>query len=86
MSEFAKGLLIGIAVTTATIWAIILLSGCSTHTIQTTGVNATSTAVLYCPEALVIRIDNGTVTLGAESAGVGTVVQSLGDNAAEVMR
>ena len=66
--------------------AIVALAACSTHTIQTPVVNATSSAFLYCPEALVIQLDGKRVNLGAESSGVGAVVQALGHEAAGVMR
>ena len=66
--------------------AIVALAACSTHTIQTPGVNATSSAFLYCPEALVVSIDGKKVNLGAESSGVGAVVQALGHEAAGVVK
>lgn len=70
--------------------ALLALAGCSTHTISITphGVNATSAALLYCPEATVIRIADGnrTVDMLSEASGVGAVVQGLGNNAVEVMR
>ena len=90
LSEFAKGMLLGIFIVVTMIWAIVLLSGCSTHTISITPgcVNATSTAMIYCPEATVIRVTDGnrTVDMVGESSGVGAVLESLGNNAAEVMR
>lgn len=65
--------------------AIVLLAlwmcGCSTHTINITphGVNATSTSLLYCPEATVTRITDGnrTVDVLSETSGVGAVVQGV---------
>ena len=81
LSEFAKGLLIGDSIVAAMIWAIVLLSGCSTHTISITPgcVNATSTATIYCPEATVIRVMDGNMTVDmiGESAGVGAVVTGV---------
>ena len=81
LSEFAKGLLIGGTIVAGMIWAIVLLSGCSTHTISITPgcVNATSTATIYCPEATVIRVVDGnrTVDIIGESAGVGAAVTGV---------
>ena len=81
LSEFAKGILIGGIIVAAMIWAIVLLSGCSTHTISITPgcVNATSTATIYCPEATVIRVIDGnrTVDMIGESSGVGAVVTGV---------
>ena len=70
----------------ALIIALLALSACSTHTIQTPGVNATATAFLYCPEALVVQVDGKRVNMGAESSGVGAVVQALGHEAAGVVK
>lgn len=60
--------------------ALLLLS-CSTHTVSITplGINATSTALLYCPEATVTRITDGnrTVDVLSETSGVGAVVQEV---------
>lgn len=68
----------------------ILAAACSTHTISITPgcVNATSTALLYCPEASVIRVQDGnrTVDMLSEASGVGAVVQGLGHDAVEVMK
>lgn len=79
--DFCKGLVLGIFIAVTMIWAIVLLSGCSTHTISITtqGVNATSTAMIYCPEATVIRVQDGnrTVDMLGESAGVGAVVTEV---------
>ena len=81
LSEFAKGILIGGTIVAGMIWAIVLLSGCSTHTISITPgcVNATSTALLYCPEATVIRVMDGnrTVDMIGESSGVGATVTGV---------
>ena len=81
LSEFAKGMLIGGFIVAAMIWAIVLLSGCSTHTISITPdcVNATSTAILYCPEATVIRVTDGnrTIDMMSEASGVGAVVTEV---------
>ena len=81
LSEFAKGMFIGGFIVAAMIWAIVLLSGCSTHTISITPdcVNATSTAMIYCPEATVIRVIDGnrTVDMIGESSGVGATVTGV---------
>ena len=70
--------------------AFLALAACSTHTISITPgcVNATSTALLYCPEATVIRVQDGnrTVDVLSEASGVGAVVQGLGHDAVEVMK
>lgn len=66
-----------------------LMGGCSTRTLRIAPdgtVNATHTAVGYCPEAVLIRIDNGTVEMLSEASGVGATVQALGHDAAEVMK
>ena len=68
------------------LFMLLALTACSTHTIQTPTVNATSSAFLYCPEALVIQIDGKRVSMGAESSGVGAVVQALGHEAAVVIK
>lgn len=69
---------------------LLALAACSTHTISITPwcVNATSTALLYCPEATVIRVQDGnrTVDMLSEASGVGAVVQGLGHDAVEVMK
>lgn len=69
---------------------LLALAACSSHTITITPgcVNATSTALLYCPEATVIRVVDGNLTVDmlSEASGVGAVVQGLGNNAVEVMR
>ena len=81
IGEFCKGFLLGGTIVAGMIWAIVLLSGCSTHTISITPdcVNATSTATIYCPEATVIRVVDGnrTVDMVGESAGVGAVVTGV---------
>ena len=81
LDDFCKGLILGGTIVAAMIWAIVLLSGCSTHTISITPgcVNATSTALLYCPEATVIRIVDGnrTVDMLSEASGVGAVVTEV---------
>lgn len=64
-----------------------VMQGCSTRTliIHPDGtVNASVTAIGYCPEATVIRA--GDVEMLSEASGVGAVVQSLGHDAVEVMR
>ena len=69
---------------------LLALAACSTHTISIAPgcVNATSTALLYCPEATVIRVQDGnrTVDMLSEASGVGAVVQGLGHDAVEVMK
>ena len=79
--DFCQGILIGAVTVALSIWAIVLLSGCSTHTISVTPdcVNATSTSFLYCPEARVIRAMDGnrTVDMIGESAGVGAAVTGV---------
>ena len=69
---------------------LVFLPGCSMHTISITpqGVNATSAALFYCPEASVIRVQDGnrTVDMLSEASGVGAVVQGLGHDAVEVMK
>ena len=81
LDDFCKGFLLGGTIVAAMIWAIILLPGCSTHTISITPgcVNATSTATIYCPEATVIRVIDGnrTVDMIGESSGVGAVVTGV---------
>lgn len=65
-------------------WA---MQGCSTRSLIVSpdgAVNASATAFVYCPEAILIRA--GDVEMLSEASGVGAVVQSLGNNAAEVMR
>ena len=81
IGEFCKGFLIGGTIVAAMIWAIVLLSGCSTHTISVTPgcVNATSTSMIYCPEATVIRVTDGnrTIDMIGESSGVGAAVTGV---------
>ena len=59
----------------------LLLAGCSTHTVSITpeGVNATSTSFLYCPEARIIRAQDGkrSVDMVGEASGVGAVVTEV---------
>lgn len=64
-----------------------LAAGCSHRTLHIApdgAVNATSTTLLYCPEASLIRA--GDVQMVGETAGVGATVQALGRDAVEVMR
>jgi hypothetical protein len=79
-----------LAVIAALVLLAVWLFGCSTRAISITPgcVNATSTALLYCPEATVIRVVDGnrTVDMLGEASGVGAVVTGLGNNAVEVMR
>ena len=81
LSEFAKGIIIGGIIVAGMIWAIVLLSGCSTRTIIITpeGINATSSSFLYCPEATVTRISDGnrTADMVGETSGVGAVVTEV---------
>ena len=69
---------------------LVFLPGCSMHMINITpgNVNATSAALFYCPEASVIRVQDGnrTVDMLSEASGVGAVMQSLGDDAVEVLQ
>ena len=69
---------------------LVFLPGCSIHMINITpgNVNATSAALFYCPEASVIRVQDGnrTVDMLSEASGVGAVVQGLGHDAVEVMK
>ena len=69
---------------------LVFLPGCSMHMISITpsSVNATSAALFYCPEASVIRVQDGnrTVDMLSEASGVGAVMQSLGDDAVEVLQ
>lgn len=64
------------------------MSGCSTHNLVTpSGINATSSEFLYCPAKTELRIkdDNRTIVWTADESGVGTVVQSLGDDVSNVL-
>jgi hypothetical protein len=69
---------------------LLVLCACSTRSIIITpdGINATSTTMLYCPEATVTRVQDGnrTVDMMGETSGVGAAVQSLGHDAVEVLR
>ena len=69
---------------------LVFLPGCSIHMINITpgNVNATSAALFYCPEASVIRVQDGnrTVDMLSEASGVGAVVQGLGHDAVEVLQ
>lgn len=70
-----------LAVFVIVVGLLFILTGCSTHTITITpqGVNATSSAFVYCPEATVIRVQDGnrTVDMLGEASGVGAVVQGV---------
>lgn len=81
ISEFSKGLIIGGIIVAGMIWAIVLLSGCSTRTIIITpdGINCTSSSFLYCPEATVTQVHDGnrTADLVGETSGVGAVVTGV---------
>lgn len=59
----------------------IVLAGCSTHTISIgpDSINATSTSFLYCPEARVIRAQDGkrSIDMVGEASGVGAVVTEV---------
>lgn len=63
---------------------------CSTKTliINEHGINATSSAFLYCPEAAAIQLHDGNRTgnMTVDESGVGKTVQALGDNAVEVLK
>ena len=58
-----------------------LAVGCSTRSIVIAqdGINATSTTLLYCPEASVTRLVDGnrTVDMIGETAGVGATLQGI---------
>ena len=60
---------------------LLAMAGCSTHTISIgpDSINATSTSFLYCPEARVIRAQDGkrSVDMVGESAGVGAAVTGV---------
>lgn len=81
MNGFGRGFILGTLVQLLGFLLVVLLSGCSTHTISITPgcVNATSTATIYCPEATVIRVTDGnrTVDMIGESSGVGAVVTEV---------
>lgn len=81
IDDFCKGLLIGGIIVAVMIWAIVLLSGCSTRTIIITPdcINATASSFLYCPEATVTRISDGnrTADMVGETSGVGAVVTEV---------
>ena len=63
------------------LFSVLAIAGCSTHTISITpeGVNATSTSFLYCPEARIIRAQDGkrSVDMVGEASGVGAVVTGV---------
>ena len=65
----------------AILFLILALAGCSTHTISIgpDSINATSTSFLYCPEARIIRAQDGkrTVDMVGEASGVGAVVTGV---------
>ncbi|MEF2146648.1 MAG: hypothetical protein V3573_14475 [Desulfovibrionaceae bacterium] len=69
---------------------LVFLPGCSLHMINITpgNVNATSAALFYCPEASVIRAQDGnrTVDMLSDESGVGDVLRDLGDSAVEVLK
>ena len=62
---------------------LVLLPGCSIHMINITpgNVNATSAALFYCPEASVIRVQDGnrTVDMLSEESGVGDTLRSFSE-------
>lgn len=65
-----------------TIVALLLaLPACSTHTISIgpDSINASSTSFLYCPEARIIRAQDGkrTVDMVGEASGVGAVMTGV---------
>lgn len=67
ISEFAKGMLIGGGIVAAMIWAIVLLSGCSTKTYTSPeGAKITSTTFIYGPELTGLRAVDGNRTLEIE--------------------
>lgn len=67
IDDFCKGLLIGAAVVAAMIWAIVLLSGCSTKSYTSPeGAHITSTTFIYGPELTGLRASDGNRTLEIE--------------------
>ena len=60
-----------------------LMGGCSTRSIVITDgmINATSTTLLYCPEATVTRVKDGnrTVDTSGVETGVGETLKSVAD-------
>lgn len=70
-----------LAALVATILAAMWLLGCATHTISIspTDINATSTTLLYCPSATVLRVHEGnrTVDILSNTSGVGAVVTEV---------
>lgn len=60
---------------------LLALAGCSTHTISIgpDSINASSTSFLYCPEARIIRAQDGkrTVDMVGEASGVGAVMTGV---------
>lgn len=90
-AEWAMCAIFAVGMTALVFAAIIATQGCSTRTLVVMPdgtINATVTSLLYCPEATVIRVQDGnrTVDVMGEASGVGPVLESLGNNAAEVMR
>lgn len=67
-----------LALLAALVLVALILFGCSTRTIIITpdGINATPSSFLYCPEATVTRISDGSQTadMVGETSGVGAVV------------
>lgn len=70
-----------LALLAALVLVALILFGCSTRTIIITpdGINATSSALLYCPEATVIQVQDGnrTADMVGETSGVGAVVTGV---------
>lgn len=66
---------------------VLAAQGCATTSLVTpAGVNATTSALLYCPQAVVIDIRGENARLSVDESGVGETVQSLGKNAVEVLK
>ena len=80
MSEFCKGMLTALAIMAAVV-VVIMLASCSMHVVNITpgSVNATSAALLYCPEASVIRVQDGnrTVDMLSDESGVGKTLVGI---------
>lgn len=78
-----------LAAVAALVWVGFILWGCSTKTliINEAGINATSSAFLYCPEASVIQINDGNRTgnMTADESGVGTVLQKVSGDVTNIL-
>jgi len=81
MSDYIWGYITGVCTVVFGTLMIVMLTSCSTRSIIITpdGINATSSAFLYCPEATVTRIADGnrTADMIGETSGVGAVVTGV---------